>query len=52
MIRASAVLVSRPVPWPAAPLLAELGLRVLTVGELLEYGPGRPLWPPMTTIWR
>ncbi|HEX3285592.1 MAG TPA: fatty acyl-AMP ligase [Mycobacterium sp.] len=42
MIRASAVLVSDPF-MPAAPLLAELGLRVLTVGELLEYGPVDPV---------
>jgi fatty-acyl-CoA synthase len=42
MIRANAVVVSDPF-MPAAPLLAELGLRVLTIGELLECGPIDPV---------
>jgi fatty-acyl-CoA synthase len=42
MIRANAVLVSDPF-MPAAPLLAELGLPVLTIGELLECGPIDPV---------
>ena len=42
MIRANAVVVSDPF-MPAAPLLAELGLRVLTIGELLESGPIDPV---------
>jgi fatty-acyl-CoA synthase len=41
MIEAAAVVVSDPF-MPAAPLLAELGMKVLTVADLLE---GRPIAP-------
>ena len=41
MIEAAAVIVSDPF-MPAAPLLAELGMKVLTVADLLE---GRPIAP-------
>ena len=42
MIQANAVVVSDPF-MPAAPLLSDLGLRVLTIGELLDSAPIEPV---------
>ena len=50
MIDAKAVIVSDPF-MPAAPLLAQLGMRVLTVAELLRAPPSTRS-PPTTKMWR
>ena len=42
MIDAKAVVISDPF-MPAAPVLAELGMQVLIVEELLRAAPGRPV---------